>query len=209
MFMKKDLLKKIAQKGYNIGYAANLNFATYDIVKKLPKTFGLLSIVAGILGLVWPEFMSKLVSVVILIMGVASIYIERFASDIDRYGNRGVENTAQLDQLKNLYTEVKGMEEDADFHSIEERYVAIENKFNAGSEPNQIMLSNWYAHFKFFCEKDVSWMDEQLHFGWWKDKIPQTAKVWLLVLVIAIIVYYCIAVPALNEFFRVVFCIDK
>lgn len=207
--MKQDLLKKIAQKGYNIGYAACLNFATYDIVKKLPKTFSLLSIVVGILGLVYPEFMSKLVSVIILIWGVANIYIERFDFDIDRYGKRGIDNTAQLNDLKNLYIEVKGMDEDADFHSMDERYKEIENKFNSESEPNQIMFSNLYAHFKLFCEKDVSWMDEQLHFGWWKDKIPQSAKVFLFVLIIAIVIYYCVAVPALNEFFRKVLYINE
>ncbi len=207
--MKQDLLKKIAKKGYDIGYAANLNFATYDIVTKLPGRIAFLSIVAGILGLGWSEFMPKPISVVILIMGVASIYIERFTPDIDSYRNRGIKNTAQLNQLKNLYTEVKNLEDNSDFHSINERYVAIENEFNVGSEPNQIMFSNWYAHFKLFCEKDVSWMDEQLHFGWWKDKIPQTAKVWLLASGLAIIVYYCVAIPVLNEFFRDIFYIDK
>ncbi len=207
--MKQDLLKKIAEKGYVIGYADNLNFSTYDIVTKLPKAFGLFSIVAGILGLGWSEFMPKPISVVILIMGVASIYIERFTPDIDSYRNRGIKNTEQLNRLKDLYAEVKDLEDNSDFHSINERYVAIENEFNTGSEPNQIMFSNWYAHFKLFCEKDVSWMDEQLHFGWWKDKIPQTAKVWLLASGLAIIVYYCVAIPVLNEFFRDIFYIDK
>ena len=34
--MKEDLLKQIADKAYTISYAANLNFATYDIVTKAP-----------------------------------------------------------------------------------------------------------------------------------------------------------------------------
>ncbi len=207
--MKQDLLKKIAEKGYVIGYAANLNFSTYDIVTKLPKAFGLFSIVAGILGLGWPEFMPKPISVVILIMGVASIYIERFTPDIDSYRNRGIKNTEQLNRLKDLYAEVKDLEDNSDFHSINERYVAIENEFNTGSEPNQIMFSNWYAHFKLFCEKDVSWMDEQLHFGWWKDKFPQTAKACLLLFVIILIIYCCVEKPAFNEFFKDFFYINK
>lgn len=37
--MKKDtLLKLIAEKGYVISYAANLNFATYVIVTGLPPS---------------------------------------------------------------------------------------------------------------------------------------------------------------------------
>ena len=51
--MKEDLLLKIAQKGYAVGFAANLNFATYDIVKTLPGRIAFLSIVIGIFGLVW------------------------------------------------------------------------------------------------------------------------------------------------------------
>ena len=54
--MKKDLLTKIAQKAYDISYAANLNFATYDIVNKLPEWIAFLSIIAGILGLGWSNF---------------------------------------------------------------------------------------------------------------------------------------------------------
>lgn len=209
MLMKQDLLKQIALKGYIVGYAANLNFATFDIVTKLPGRIAFLSIVVGILGLGWSEFMAKPISVAILIMGVASIYIERFTPDIDSYKSRGIRNTEQLNQLKNLYTEVKGMEEDSDFNSIRKRYVEIESEFNTTSQPNQIAFSNWVAHFKLFCEKDVSWMDEQLHFGWWKDKIPQTAKVCLFILVIVIIIYYCIVIPTLNEFLKNILYIGK
>lgn len=200
--MKQELLKKIAQKGYVIGYAANLNFATFDIVTKLPERIAFLSIVAGILGLVWSEFSAKPISVAILIMGVACIYIKRFALDINNYKDRGVMNTDQLNELRNLYLEVKAMDEEADFRSIEERYVVIEKNFNKNSEPNQIALSNWLAHFKLFCEKDVSWMNEQLNFGLWKDKIPQTAKACLLVALLFIAIYFCVKVPVLNEFFR-------
>ena len=51
--MKKEtMLKKLAQKGYDVSYSANLNFATYDIVAKFPAVVSLLSITIGILGLV-------------------------------------------------------------------------------------------------------------------------------------------------------------
>ena len=65
--MKQDLLNKIVQKGYDISYAANLNFATYDIVNLLPGWIAFLSIVAGILGVGWSEFTAKPISVKICI----------------------------------------------------------------------------------------------------------------------------------------------
>lgn len=208
MCMKEDLLLKIAQKGYAVGFAANLNFATYDIVKTLPGRIAFLSIVIGIFGLVWPVFTTQCVSVGILILGISSIYIERFALDIDSYAERGKKNTEQLYKLKNLYIEVKGMDNYSDFQLIEERYITIEKEFNDGSQPNQIIFSNWYAHFKFFCEKDISWMNEVLHFEFWKDKIPQTAKILLFILLIALVVYYCVSVPTLNQFFKDILYFD-
>lgn len=73
--MNSELLIKIAQKGYNVAYGANINFATYDIVKKIPGYVSFLSIIVGILGLVYPPFAEKYVSVFILILGIASVYI--------------------------------------------------------------------------------------------------------------------------------------
>lgn len=199
--MNNELLIKIAQKGYNVAYGANVNFATYDIVKKIPGYISFLSITVGVLGLVYPTFAEKLVSVSILILGIVSVYIERFTPNIESYSDRGIANTNQLNKLKNLYFEVKRMSDSADFSSIEVRYNEIEDEFNAGSQPCQIVFANWFAHFKMFCEKDMSWMDEQLHFRLWKDKIPKTAHVVIYFMILMIIVYYCVKVPMLNEFF--------
>ena len=204
--MKKDLLSKIARKGYDIAYGANLNLATYDIVKKFPCIIAFLSIVSGILGLKISIFAHEYVSVIMLILGIACIYVERFTFDIDSYAERGVINTNQLNQLKNLYYKVKGMDDGADFSEIEMKFIEIEQEFNKESNPNQILFSNWFAHFKLFCEKDITWMDEQLHFKLWKDKLPQTMKAAMLVFVFIIIVYYCVKVPFLNDFFcRILF----
>jgi len=205
MIMKQDLLKKIAQSGYVVAFAANLNFATYDIVTKVPKWIAFLSIVASIIGLGWTEFTAKSVSILFLVFSIASIYIECFADNIDSYKIRGKKNTDQLNQLKNLYFEVKGMKENDDLANQETKYVTIETEFNKSSEPKQVIFANWYAHYKLFGEKDFSWMDEQIHFEWWKDKFPQSAKVCLLALLLLIITYYCYAVPALNVFLRKIF----
>lgn len=205
MRMNNELLIKIAQKGYNVAYGANVNFATYDIVKRTPGYISFLSITVGVLGLVYPTFADNLVSVFILILGIASIYIERFTPNIDSYSDRGITNTDQLNKLKELYFEVKEMPDNADFSTIEAHYAAIEDEFNIGSQPDQIVFANWFAHYKMFCEKDMSWMDEQLHFHWWKDKIPMTAHVVIYIFILSLFVYYCIKIPVLNEFFCNIF----
>ncbi len=186
---KESMLKKIAQKGYDVSYAANLNFATYDIVSKFPSVVSFLSIAIGILGLVVPAFQLMWVSVSILIIGILSLYIENFTVNKEEYGERGGKDTALLYRLKNLYYKVKDWpKEDDDFADVEKEYVAIEKEFNDTACAKQILFANWLAHYKMFVEKDYGWMDEQLHFGFWKDKIPGTAKVMLFVIVLVLIV---------------------
>ena len=208
--MKKDLLSKIAQKGYDISYAANLNFATYDIVNKLPEWIAFLSIIAGILGLGWSNFTAKPISIAILILSIVSIYIDRFTPNINEYKNRGKNNTQMVYQLKNLYMKVKSMEieEDTDFRKFEEVYEEIEKEFNNDSEPNQIVFAGWFAHYKLFCEKDVDWMDEQLHFRLWKHKIPQSAKCCIIVVFLIVVICYCYTSHILNDFFRLIMHIN-
>ena len=188
--MKKEtMLKKLAQKGYDVSYSANLNFATYDIVAKFPAVVSLLSITIGILGLVVSAFQLTGVSVAILITGILSLYVENFTVNKDKYAKRGVENTALLNRLKNLYLQVRDSDKEEDsFEEIEKEYEAIEREFNATSSAKQILFANWFAHYKLFVEKDYSWMDEQLHFGLWKDKIPGTAKMAFLGIVLVLII---------------------
>ena len=100
------------------------------------------------------------------------------------------------------------MPDSADFSTIEARYNAIEDEFNSGSHPHQIVFSNWFAHYKMFCEKDMSWMDEQLHFHLWKDKIPKSAHLVIYSMLLAVVIYYCVKVPILNEFFCKIFYLD-
>ena len=189
------MLKKIAQKGYDVSYAANINFATYDIVTNVPGIVSFLSITIGILGLVFDSFRVVGVSVCILLLGILSLYIEKFSSNIEEYNKLGQINTGLLYKLKNLYYKVKDLEKEQDFIKEERIYEEIENEFNNISNSKQILFANWFAHYKMFVEKDYRWMDEQLHFGWWKDKIPGTAKVVILILftigIIFLILNWC------------------
>lgn len=208
--MKEDLLKQIAEKGYTVNYAACLNYSTYDIIRSVPAIVTCLSLFVGILGLVWNAFTAKWISVCVLLLGILSLYAEKFTDNIEGYGERGKTHTDQHNRLRNLYVKVKYAEENDNMEQYMNEYQAIEKEFNESSQPKQIvLLSNWYAHFKLFCEKDVSWIDEQLHFGLWRDKIPQTAKACLVVLLIVIAVYYCVAVPQLNAFFTKLLFIEK
>ena len=201
--MRDELLKQIAEKGYAVSYAANLNYATYDIIRFLPAVVTCMSLFIGILGLVWAAFTAKWISVCILMLGIISLYAEKFTDDVAGYGERGKTHTGQINRLKNLYLKVKMASDNDDAEKYMNEFQVIEKEFNDSTQPKQIVLaSDWFAHFKLFCQKDTRWMNEQLHFGLWRDKIPQSAKGFMLVLLLIVALYYCYAVPELRDFFK-------
>ncbi|MCR4773330.1 MAG: SLATT domain-containing protein [Prevotella sp.] len=140
-------------------------------------------------------FSAQWISVILLLLGIASCYISNFSKDIESYGERGKKHTQQFNQMKNLYLRVKAKTGD-DIEEEMKEYENIEMAFNNDSQPKQLFLvADWMAHYKLFFTKDISWMDEQLHFNWFRDKTPQSLKMCTIFLVICIVLYYCYAVP--------------
>ena len=126
---KESLLKQIAEKGYVVSFAANLNFATYNIVAGWPPKVTFFSLAISIIGLVCPEISTYWITVPILLMSVACIYTERYSKSINRYGDRGRENTHQWNELKELYFRVKNCDEGSDFS---EEFKQLKNTANKG-----------------------------------------------------------------------------
>lgn len=188
--MREELLKRIAMKGYSIGYAANLNFATYDIARLIPGMVTYLSLTIGILGLAWDFFTIKSISVFVLILGILSLYVEKFSFDIDSYTIIGKKHKNQLNKLEELYFLVKRNNDDSILECASKELEAIINEFNDDSQPKQfILFSDWFAHFKFFCQNDISWMDEEIGFKFWKHKIPQSLKGIIILFLTTLVVF--------------------
>ena len=58
-------------------------------------------------------------------------------------------------------------------------------EFYAVSISKQIYASDWFAHYKFFFQMQIDWIDEQKQFRWYKDLIPKSL-VFSLLMYIAI-----------------------
>ncbi len=102
---KQELLHLIAQKGFEVGYAANLNFATHDIVDKVPVVISFVSMAVGILALVAPVFQLTCVAVCLTLLGILTLYIEKYQPH--EYGERGKRTVVLLNRLEALYYHVK------------------------------------------------------------------------------------------------------
>ena len=171
--MTKDgLLKMIAESGYNVGYAAKKHLATFDIVEKVPGWLALLSIAAGIGALFIPELEQKFVSATFLILGVASLFINFYMQDKDKYAKAGDSLTGKFHELRALYQHVKAESDTADMSAFAATHDRIQVEALSFGIPKQIFLSDWYAHYKFYWQAQTGWMDEQLKFKFWRDKMP-------------------------------------
>ena len=197
---REDLLKRIAERGFEVGYAANLNFATHDIADKVPVVISFVSMAVGILALVSPVFQLTGVAVCLTLLGILTLYIEKYPAH--EYGERGKHTLALLYALEALYYKVKEKGPAADLSDDVTKLREIEDKFVDSTCPRQILFATWYAYFKFFAEKDYDWIDEQLHFRFWRDKVPATLKVLLVLAAVVLTISAIVNWPVWTAWFR-------
>lgn len=181
---KTDLLRSIAEKGYDVGFGAKKNFATYDIVEKAPGFISFLSLAFGILALSVDDISNKIVSSVFIILGVIGLYISLNDSKKKEYAEAGSCMTKLYYKLKALYFNVKAMDESEDNSGYKDELSRIEDEFYSVSISKQIMFSNWYAHYKFFWELQIDWIAEQKKFRFFRDKLPLSMLMFVFFVVI-------------------------
>jgi hypothetical protein len=174
----EHLLKEIASTGYNVGYAAKKHFATFDIVEKAPGWIALVTLSIGVLALVYPSLASHHVGAAVLIVGIASLYFNSYTDSRGAYDTAGRELTNLFTSLRSLYYETKSLSPEADSSAIVKAYSDILAQSQSINISKQIFLSDWYAHYKFFWQAQIDWIDEQLAFTLWRDKVPLSA--WLM-----------------------------
>lgn len=179
---KDDLLKHIAETAYNVGFGAKKHFATYDIVAKAPGWISLISLTFGIYALVFDELNTKFISATFIILGVAGMYITFYDAKKSDYSTAGVALTDYFNELKRLYGIVKSSTGSLDPHI--QKLEEIEKQYTQVGSSHHIALSNWYAHYKFFWEQQIGWIDEQLKFSFVRDKVPLSLWVAIFVLII-------------------------
>ena len=178
---KEDLLKQIAESAYNIGFGAKKSFATFDIIDKIPGILNFCALAIGILALVIDELNIKIVSASLIIFGVIGIYISKYDDKKDEYATSGSKITELFNELKSLYHLVKAKSDDTNFDEDISKMKEIENKFYSITIPQQILFSDWYAHYKFFWQwaTHIKWLESELKLTFWKNKIPLSFIVFI------------------------------
>lgn len=184
---KNNFLKTLAQKGYDIGFGAKKNFASYDIINKLPSWVGFISLAVGIVQIAYENIpFNKELSILLILVGIAIIYIEVFKGIAGNYELEGVRLTRLFNKTRDLYYLAKS-DTNYDYTKYESEYQNILNDFYNNTISKQVFMSQWFAHFKFFYEMQIEWIDEELHFKFFKDKIPNSLKTLATLIIISII----------------------
>lgn len=183
------VLKSLATNGYNVGFGAKKNFASYDLVIKLPSWIGFITLALGIIQLGYPVIGNcKWLSTILILVSVAALYINVFNSTADKFEEEGIRLTKLFNRLRNLYLKVKSSDKN-DFTDEVNEMNGIMEEYYSNVISKQVFMSQWFAHFKFFYEMQIDWVDEQLKFGFFRDKIPNSLKSTTIFLFIIFLIY--------------------
>jgi len=167
---QSEMLKLIARHGYNVGFGAKKNFATYDLICKASGWISFISLAVGVFALFIPELATNVISAILIIFGVATMYIQFYDSEKQSYESAGIEQTKIFNELEVIYRNVKS-DANFDYQRTQQSIDAIMSRFYGTVISKQIFGSNWYAHYKFYCEFEKAWVEEELNLTL-KDKIP-------------------------------------
>jgi|SRR5690625_673342 len=188
---KDSLLKSIAIKGYDVGFGAKKHFATFDLVCKVPNVIALGTLITGIiqLGFDIPIFTNKVLSLFLIFIGIIAIFINQYGNRKNEFIEIGVKINKIYQELRNLYFKVQGTDSvnKEKIEELEQVYNGLIHQFHDIGITQQIIFSDWYAHYKFFVQLEIEWIEEQKVFTF-KDKVPMSFRLTMYISIIAILV---------------------
>jgi hypothetical protein len=184
---KQAALLQIARAGYDVGFGSKKHFASYDLIEKVPGWLALVSLAGGLWALFVPALESKHIAATFILFSFVTFYINQYSHDKEKYRDIGVAMVRLYHSLGALYVIASSMPDGGDFQAEFAKANAIRDEAISIGVTKQLFASDWYAHFKFFCQTQNDWVDEQLKFSFWRDKIPAGLYVALFVVVAALI----------------------
>lgn len=187
---KENFLKNLATKGYDVGFGAKKNFSSYDIINKLPSWIGFISLAIGVIQAAYENIrFNKEISILMIFVGIAILYADSFKGKLEEYEKEGVRLTRIYNKLRDLYLAAQS-DSNFSYENYSVLYQSLLDDFYTNTITKQVFLSQWYAHFKFFYETEIDWVDEQLNFRFFKDKFPNSLKVFILIIIVIVLTIY-------------------
>ena len=148
---------------------------------------GFISLAVGVFALIYEPLNSKWIAATLVVLAITSLYVTQYDHKKAAYRQEGERLTALFYKLRDLYRDVQAKDDREDIASFRERLDALQSEVFSSHQSKQIILSDWYAHYKFFWQHQIEWIDEQKHFTFWRDKVPLSLSITLVAAALAII----------------------
>lgn len=103
-------------------------------------------------------------------------------------GFGAIKLTQIFNQLKALYLKAKN-EQSQEISSYIDEHQRLESEYYSHCITKQILFSDWYAHYKFFWQHQIEWINEQKKFTFWRDKVPLSLSMTIVLSVIMLIAF--------------------
>lgn len=198
---KEEFLKTLAEKGYDVGFGAKKNFASFDMINKLPSWVGFISLAIGIIQISYNKIsIDKELSILLIFVGIAIMYLEVFKSKVEDFEKEGIRLTKLFNSIRVLYYQTKS-DNEYTYVKYSNQYETILNDFYSKSISKQVFMSQWLAHFKFFYEMQTEWIEKELKLEFFKDKIPNSLKMTFFLIIVLVFIYvFYGCIPSLQGF---------
>ncbi|MFW1742795.1 SLATT domain-containing protein [Acinetobacter johnsonii] len=148
-----------------------------------------ISIAFGIYSLAFKELSTSFLSASFTVLGVVGLYVSMYDAKKSDYEKAGVELTKIYNQLRALYYSVQSKSDSDDLTNLISEYQQLESQYYSVGLSKQILFSDWYAHYKFFWQHQIEWVDEQKNFSFFRDKVPLSFYMFLVVLIVMAICF--------------------
>jgi hypothetical protein len=192
---KEQFKKEIAQNAFYIGIDAKKHFASFNILAILPNCMLLICLAIGIIQVAYHNFLNqKELSITLIIVSVVGFFINFSFKKIHSYKIAAEELTLIYNKLRKLYISAT-FSENGQFKTDENKYIALLDLYNITVIKNHFFIAKWWAHYKFFYDSKIDWLDNHLHFKFWKDKVPNSLKIGFCFLLFTAIVFLIIPKP--------------
>jgi hypothetical protein len=193
--IRKQLLNKIARVAYDVGYGVDKHFATHKVYCAVPVLMSILSLSVGIyqisrLSAAHSQVYMDLLSFLMIIFSVFAFYISIIGGNKALYVSTGKNLLELYYRLDTLYDEVNSGK-NTDYDNVYAEVDSIRSKLNSISiSEHPLIISDWLAHFHFFGSRNITWIDKELDFKFWDDKVPSSLKTFILVLLTFLALIY-------------------
>lgn len=192
---KTNLLKNIAQCGYDIGFGGKKHFITYDLLRITPRLISVLTMILGVFQLLsWYKVnvnsgSQDAIAAALIAIGLIALVVDLMSDNKEEYNVVGKQLIMYFNELRRMHLTVISKDESDDFTVQITRLEEIVDEASKISISKQAICTHWLTHFGFFYVMQSKWVVDELKLNW-RDKYPLFHLETMAFMVIVLMILY-------------------